>query len=79
VKEIDLRLKDSFESNMGVDKIAKLLGRDRSTIYHEKKRGTIKRLGYDFKEKEVYRANVAQADYEKQGRNKEALVKDRQR
>jgi IS30 family transposase len=69
------KIEGFFESNMGVDKIAKLLGRDRSTIYHEKNRGTIRRLGYDFIEKEVYRANVAQADYEKQGRNKERSLK----
>ena len=69
------KIEGFFESNMGVDKIAKILGRDRSTIYHEKNRGTIRRLGYDFIEKEVYRANVAQADYEKQGRNKERSLK----
>jgi IS30 family transposase len=69
------KIEGFFESNMGVDKIAKILGRDRSTIYHEKRRGTIRRLGYDFIEKEVYRANVAQADYEKQGRNKERSLK----
>jgi IS30 family transposase len=32
-------------------------------------------LGYDSIEKEVYRANVAQADYDKQGRNKERTLK----
>jgi IS30 family transposase len=69
------KIEGFFESKMGVDKIAALLGRDRSTIYHEKIRGTVRRLGYDFKNKEVYRANVAQADYEKQGRNKERSLK----
>jgi IS30 family transposase len=69
------KIEGFFESKMGVEKIAKLLGRDRSTIYHEKIRGTIRRLGYDFNDKEVYRANVAQADYEKQGRNKERSLK----
>jgi IS30 family transposase len=69
------KIEGFFESKMGVDKVATLLGRDRSTIYHEKKRGTIRRLGYDFIEKDVYRANVAQADYEKQGRNKERSLK----
>lgn len=69
------KIEGFLESNMGVDKIAKILGRNRSTIYHEKRRGTIRRLGYDFIEKDVYRANVAQADYEKQGRNKERSLK----
>lgn len=69
------KIEGFFESKMGVDEIAKVLGRDRSTIYHEKNRGTIRRTGYDLVEKEVYRANVAQADYEKQGRNKERTLK----
>lgn len=69
------KIEGFFESKMGVDKIAAILGRDRSTIYHEKIRGTIRRLGYDFEEKAVYRANVAQADYKKQGRNKERSLK----
>jgi IS30 family transposase len=69
------KIEGFFESKMGVEEIAKVLGRDRSTIYHEKNRGTIRRIGYDLVEKEVYRANVAQADYEKQGRNKERTLK----
>jgi len=69
------KIEGFLESKMGVDKIAELLGRDRSTIYHEKIRGTIRRLGYDLVEKKVYRANVAQADYEKQGKNKERSLK----
>jgi IS30 family transposase len=69
------KIEGFLESGMGVDKIAALLGRDRSTIYHEKKRGTISRLGYDHVEKKVYRANVAQADYDKKGRNKERSLK----
>lgn len=69
------KIEGFFESKMGVDKIAAILGRDRSTIYHEKRRGTVRRLGYNFIEKEVYRANVGQADYEKQGRNKERSLK----
>jgi IS30 family transposase len=69
------KIEGFFESKMGVDEIAKVLGRDRSTIYHEKRRGTIRRLGYELIEKDVYRANVAQADYNKQGKNKERRLK----
>ena len=69
------KIEGFFENKMRVDKIALLLGRDRSTIYHEKRRGTIRRMGYDLIEKEVYRANVGQADYERQGRNKERSLK----
>ena len=69
------KIEGLLEAKKSVDEIALILGRDRSTIYHEKKRGTISRLGYDFFEKKEYRANVAQADYEKQGRNKERSLK----
>ena len=69
------KIEGFFESKMGVEEIAKILGRNRSTIYHEKNRGTIRRTGYDLVDKEEYRANVAQADYEKQGRNKERKLK----
>jgi len=69
------KIEGFLESKKGVEEIAGLLGRDRSTIYHEKRRGTIRRMGYDFIEKDVYRANVGQADYEKQGRNKERSLK----
>jgi IS30 family transposase len=69
------KIEGFFENKMGVDKIAALLGRDRSTIYHEKRRGTVRRLGYELIEKDVYRANVAQADYNKQGKNKERTLK----
>ena len=65
------KIEGFLESKMSVDKIAVLLGRDRSTIYHEKKRGTVRRFGHDFIEREAYRANVGQADYKKQGRNEE--------
>lgn len=69
------KIEGFLESKMSVDKIAVLLGRDRSTIYHEKKRGTVRRFGHDFIEREAYRANVGQADYKKQGRNKERGLK----
>jgi IS30 family transposase len=69
------KIEGLLEGKKSVDEIALILGRDRSTIYHEKRRGTIRRLGYDFVEKEAYRANVGQADYEKQGRNKERSLK----
>ncbi len=57
------------------DEIAEILGRDRSTIYREIERGTVLRLQSDLREKATYRAQVAQADYEQQGRNKERSLK----
>jgi IS30 family transposase len=64
-----------LEGKRKAEEIAGLLGRDRSTIYREIKRGRIRRLQSDLSEKEQYRANVAQADYERQGRNKERALK----
>ena len=69
--KIEILLKDEKDA----DEIARLLRRDRSTIYREIKRGRTRRLGYDFFEKTEYRANVAQADYDKQGKNKERSLK----
>ena len=57
------------------DEIAEILRRDRSTIYREIGRGTVWRLQSDLREKATYRAQVAQADYEKRGRNKERSLK----
>lgn len=69
------KIEGFFENKMEVEEIAKILGRNRSTIYSEKKRGTLQRTGYDLEERQMYRANVAQADYESQGRNKERRLK----
>lgn len=69
------KIEGLLEGKKDADEIAQLLRRDRSTIYREIKRGTIRRLCYDLSQKDMYRANVAQADYEKRGRNKERLLK----
>lgn len=64
-----------------IDEIAGILGRDRSTIYREIGRGSVRRIQSDLREKEVYRAQVGQREYEKRGRNKERglkIGKDRQ-
>lgn len=55
--------------------IAVILRRDRSTIYREIERGTVLRLQSNLMEKATYRAHVAQAEYEKRGRNKERSLK----
>lgn len=59
----------------GRDEIAVILGRDRSTIYRESKRGTVMRLQSNLTEKATYRAQVGQADYVRRGRNKERSLK----
>ena len=55
--------------------IAKLLRRNKATIYREIGRGAVARLQYDLSEKITYRAHVGQAEYEKRGRNKERSLK----
>jgi IS30 family transposase len=64
-----------LEGKKDVEEISIILGRDRSTIYREIERGTVKRLQYDLSEKDQYRANAGQADYVKQGQNKERALK----
>ena len=61
--------------------IAIILGRGRSTIYKEIKRGTVERLQYDLSKKKQYRADVAQRDYKAKVNSKEhelKIGKDRQ-
>ncbi len=69
------KIEGLLEGKKDVEEISLILRRDRSTIYREIKRGTIRRRQYDYSEKEQYRANCAQADYEKQGQNKERTLK----
>lgn len=69
------KIEGLLEGKKGVEEIAVLLGRDRSTIYREIDRGRVNRLQSDLSEKETYRANRGQAEYERQGRNKERSLK----
>jgi IS30 family transposase len=69
------KIEGLLEGKKTVGEIAAILRRDSATIYREIERGTVKRLRYDLREKAEYRANVGQADYEKQGRNKERSLK----
>jgi len=69
------KIEGLLEGKKNVEEISIILRRDRSTIYREIERGTVKRIQYDLSEKEQYRANAAQADYDKQGRNKERSLK----
>ena len=64
-----------LESKKSVKEIAVLLGRNRSTLHREIKRGTVKRLQSDLTQKKKYRANVAQADYMKRCCNRERSLK----
>lgn len=64
-----------LKSRQSMAEIAKLLTRHRSTIYREKRRGNIKLVGAELKEKEEYRADVAQRESEKRGRERERELK----
>lgn len=55
--------------------IAQLLGRHRSTIYREKKRGYVKLIDTELRKKEVYRADVAHRESERRGRERERELK----
>jgi transposase, IS30 family len=69
------KIEGFLEAKKKVKEIAELLGRDRSTIYRERRRGSVSRIQYDLSEKMQYRANVGQKRYEELGRNKERSLK----
>jgi IS30 family transposase len=69
------KIEGLLEAEKGVNEIAVLLRRDRSTIYREIERGTVKRLQTNLSRKDQYRANFAQIDYDTQGQNKERSLK----
>jgi IS30 family transposase len=64
-----------LEGKNKVDEIARMLKRDRSTIYREIRRGTIIRLDYELRNKKQYRANVGQRKYRELGKHKERSLK----
>src|SRR5437870_4141397 len=69
------KIEGLLEARKDVEEISIILRRDRSTIYREINRGTIRRVQYNYGDKDQYRANSAQADYDKQGQNKERSLK----
>lgn len=69
------KIEGLLEGKKDADEIASILRRDRSTIYREIKRGTIRWVQTNLTDKRRYRASFAQADYDKQGQNKERSLK----
>lgn len=69
------KIEGLLEGKKSASEISIILRRDRSTIYREINRGTVSHLQSNLSEKEIYRANVAQADYNRQGQNKERSLK----
>lgn len=64
-----------LEEKKSIEQISKKLGRGRSTIYREVKRGTRIRMGYELKTRKQYRADIAQRDYRNKLKNKEHELK----
>lgn len=64
-----------LEGKKKVDEIARILKRNRSTIYREINRGIVKRIQHDLSEKPQYRANAAQRRHRELWRNKERSLK----
>ena len=69
------KIEGLLEAKRSVKEISELIGRDRSTIYREIKRGTVERLDYELRKKKQYRANVGQRKYVELGKNKERSLK----
>jgi len=69
------KIEGYLEAKKSVKEIAKLLGRNRSTIYREINRGKVNLLDYELRRKRQYRADAGQMRYEEAGRNKERTLK----
>ena len=69
------KLEGCLESKLPVREIAIRLNSHPATIYREIKRGSTVRLKSDLTEYTVYRANVAQRDYESRVTNRERSLK----
>jgi IS30 family transposase len=69
------KLEALIEQKVMISEISKLLKKNRVTIYREFKRGKIKLKNTELIEKEKYRADVAQADYEQKVSRRERSLK----
>jgi transposase, IS30 family len=69
------KIEGFLQAKKSVKEIAKILGRNRSTVYREINRGKITRIQHDLSEKTQYRANVGQKRYRENGKNKERSLK----
>lgn len=76
INEIErYKIEGYLEAKRSVAEIAKLLGRDRSTIYRELKRGSVILLDTELRKKKQYKADSGQMRYEEAGRNRERSLK----
>jgi len=69
------KIEGFLEAKKSPQEIAGILGRNRSTIYREIRRGKVSRIQYDLSEKMQYRANVGQKKHEEKGKHKERSLK----
>jgi len=69
------KIEGYLEAKKSIKDIAKLLGRDKSTIYRELKRGRVVLLDYELRKKASYKADAGQMRYEEAGKNKERSLK----
>ena len=76
LKESDrYKIEVYLDEKKTIHEIATKLGRVRSTIWREIKRGSINRMQSDLTYKKQYRANFAQNDYRNKAKNKERNLK----
>ena len=69
------KIEGYLEAKKSAKEIAGLLGRDRSTVYRELKRGRVSLLDYELRRKQQYKADAGQMRYVEAGRNKERSLK----
>jgi len=69
------KIEGYLEAKKKIKEIAGLLGRDRSTIYRELKRGRVTLLDSELRKKACYKADAGQMRYEESGKNKERSLK----
>lgn len=69
------KIEGYLEAKKSIKEIAEILGRDRSTIYREIKRGRVVLLDYELRKKACYKADAGEMRYEEAGRNKERSLK----
>ena len=79
VKHLSLKERDKLEAlyshKVSVSEIARYLGRHRSTIYKELRRGRYNRRTTDWREVVAYSADIAQEDYNRKATAKGAPLK----
>lgn len=69
------KIEGYLEAKKDVKEIAKLLGRNRSTIYREINRGKANLLDSELRRKQQYKADAGQMRYVEAGKNKERSLK----